>query len=47
MKRAINLACFMGIGFVLGTAGVTIADWQLYAVLSFAATASISAELMQ
>lgn len=46
MKRIINLCCFVGIGAVLASGGILWHEWQTFAVLGLAATASISSELM-
>jgi uncharacterized membrane protein YvlD (DUF360 family) len=47
MKRVINAACFAFIGGVMGHLGAGFSSWELWAVLSAAATASICSELMQ
>lgn len=46
MKRIISAACFAGIGAVLASGGISWSDWQTLAVLSLAATSSITSELM-
>jgi len=47
MKRLINAGCFVFIGGVMGSLGQGISSWELWAVLSAAATASICSEIMK
>lgn len=47
MKRIINAACFAFIGGVMGHLGAGSSSWELWAVLSAAAIASICSEIMK
>lgn len=45
MKRIIYWASFAAMGAIMSSANITLADWQLYAVLSCTFVACITSEL--